>query len=144
MCIFLIYLWGYWHCRMAFEMQRLLRVLNQTFSNLFHVKIRVLWKANTNYNMHQKSQASREWVTKRRSCLVISPFGSVILVPTCGGFFTLWYRMRSADRSPGSYSWHFFSQRSYFSIGAPYLRRSSEKKKLKLKLIKGKSISILS
>ena len=53
-CVYLIHLWVYWHCRMAFKMQRLRKFLiHSSFLNLFHVKTRVLWKAYKNYNMHQ-------------------------------------------------------------------------------------------
>lgn len=108
------------------------------FKNLFHVKTRVHWWANRNHNVHKKSRTPRERITKRQPCLVVSCPRSVVPVPTCGGSVTLWYWMRSPRSSPGSYSWHFFPQRSYFSIGTPYLRWSSDKKQENRKLVKGK------
>lgn len=127
--MFSIYLCGYWHCRMAFKVQRLFRFLIQTVKKSLLYQNQGTLKRQQNDTLH-KSHGSQE-VSPTESCLVISPSRSAVLLSTCGGFFTLRYGMCSAHGPPGSRSWHFFPQRSYFSVGTPDLRWSSNQEKEK-------------
>lgn len=125
---FLIYLAGYWQCRMAFKVQRLPRFSTQTLETSLLYQNQGTLKSQPKYTVHQKSWASVSEL-QRRPCLVISASCSAVLVPARRGLLALGYGVSSAHRTPCSSSGHVFPQRSDITIGAPYLRWSSDKKK---------------